>query len=212
MKRSTPQSSYQRQMGNSNSNSSSSTADRDEWAKKIRDSKQKAGLEIDKKFGYEEFGGRSDDDSKQGGEEKEGWLFNMVPTVSISSDSNCPRKPQSQSHIHNPSDPPSPSPSPSPSTSSHSLPSPLAKVTTSSTGQSRSGLTLFFLTLSRSTFKSTIYYRPYFFVTLSSPSYTPDCIAHLTRKYESHGLTATEVKKEDLEMGNHLSGKVKYYI
>ena len=71
---------------------------------------------------------------------------------------------------------------------------------------------LYFLTQTRETFKSTIYYRPYFYVALSDDSYIPDAKTFLLRRFQSQNIQVDECKKEDLDMSNHLSGKKRTYM
>ena len=75
-------SSYQRQMGQSNRYTGALTekeeSDRAEWLERKKQGiieKQKMGETLDAKMGYARF------DTK--GEERSGWLFNMLPTVSV---------------------------------------------------------------------------------------------------------------------------------
>jgi len=79
---------------------------------------------------------------------------------------------------------------------------------TPATGVDRSGVDLYFLSDDSTTFKSTLYYAPYFYVAVPDQTFITDMASFLTRKYESNSITVTPVDKEDLDMPNHLSGKL----
>ncbi len=85
-------SSYQRQMGQGNKYTGALTekeeADRQDWLERKKQGmleKQKMGETLDAKMGYARF--------ETKGEERTGWLFNMLPTVSHAS-STTPSHPE----------------------------------------------------------------------------------------------------------------------
>lgn len=77
-------------------------------------------------------------------------------------------------------------------------------------GMEKSGLDLYFLDKEGQNFKASIFFAPYFFLVVNDPRRLNEVAQYLTKKYES-GKTEL-VKKEDLEMANHLSGKQNQMI
>ncbi|CAM9190271.1 unnamed protein product [Chrysoparadoxa australica] len=80
------------------------------------------------------------------------------------------------------------------------------------TGDERAGIDLYFLEEDGNTFKATVFHRPYFFVGLSHERYLQDTATSLTRKFEGTGMTVTVASKEDLDLANHLSGKLHRFL
>jgi len=90
MRKGNSQSAYQRQMGaarssnrgySSENTSTFSQSDKDDWLAQQRESRRRAGEALDSRFGYERFGGK-EINASLGPQTREGWLFNMVQTVS----------------------------------------------------------------------------------------------------------------------------------
>ena len=54
-----------------------------------------------------------------------------------------------------------------------------------------------------------IFYKPYFYVLVKEERYIQDCIQCIRRRFEDSAVEVTVVDKEDLDMPNHLSGKLR---
>jgi DNA polymerase epsilon subunit 1 len=78
-------------------------------------------------------------------------------------------------------------------------------------GKEMAALELFFLEPDGSTFKSRLVYAPYFFVGIN-PKFTKDVTVLLQRKFETCISSIEVVQKEDLDMANHLSGKLNTFL
>lgn len=72
------------------------------------------------------------------------------------------------------------------------------------TGQECSGVDLFFIDKSGENFKSTLFYRPYFFLDISDDSRINEVANYILKRFE--GCLVSIVEKEDLDMPNHLAG------
>jgi DNA polymerase epsilon subunit 1 len=57
-----------------------------------------------------------------------------------------------------------------------------------------------------------VLYEPYFYVAVSDVRYVQEAATTLRRRYDEHGMTVTAADKEDLDMPNHLSGKLRRYL
>ena len=75
----------------------------------------------------------------------------------------------------------------------------------------RSAVDLFFLEQDGRKFKTTIMYNPYFYVAVRD-SYHKDVAVLLERKFEGIVASIEIVRKEDLDMPNHLSGKQGVFL
>lgn len=75
----------------------------------------------------------------------------------------------------------------------------------------RSAIDLFFLEQDGKKFKTTIMYNPYFYVAVQDPYYK-DVSVLLERKFEGIVASIEIVRKEDLDMPNHLSGKQGVFL
>jgi len=76
----------------------------------------------------------------------------------------------------------------------------------SSIGSEKSGIDLYFITETKSTFKCTLVYQPYFFLLPAPTANYEMLISSLMRLYEVSGLTTVEIiYKTDLDQLNHLS-------
>ena len=69
----------------------------------------------------------------------------------------------------------------------------------------RSGVDLYFMKMDGSTFKATLVHRPYFFVECNS-RWTREVASMLERRFEGALASVSVVRKEDLDMPNHLAG------
>ncbi|CAN0298600.1 unnamed protein product, partial [Hapterophycus canaliculatus] len=76
-------------------------------------------------------------------------------------------------------------------------------------GNEKSGLDMYFLEQDGGTFKATVFYKPYFYVLVKDERYIQDCIQCIRRRFEDSAVELTVVDKEDLDMPNHLSGKLR---
>lgn len=56
-----------------------------------------------------------------------------------------------------------------------------------------------------------VFYKPYFYVLVKEERYIQDCIQCIRRRFEDSAVEVTVVDKEDLDMPNHLSGKLRRY-
>eukprot|EP00752_Nemacystus_decipiens_P002463 g2319.t1 len=79
-------------------------------------------------------------------------------------------------------------------------------------GNEKSGLDMYFLEQDGGTFKATVFYKPYFYVLVKEERYIQDCIQCIRRRFEDSAVEVTVVDKEDLDMPNHLSGKLRRYL
>ncbi|KAM3572228.1 hypothetical protein VYU27_005762 [Nannochloropsis oceanica] len=79
-------------------------------------------------------------------------------------------------------------------------------------GRERSGLDLYFLQQDGETFKVTAFYEPYFYVGLRDDRYVAEVTQLLQRKFDQVGMTIVACDKEDLDMPNHLSGKLHRFL
>ena len=77
-------------------------------------------------------------------------------------------------------------------------------------GNPKSGLDLYFLDREGSNFKATILYDPYFYVVIKDSTRINEISQHLERRFEN--CKTTPVQKEDLDLANHLSGKLNQLI
>ncbi|CAM9091188.1 unnamed protein product, partial [Phaeothamnion confervicola] len=59
------------------------------------------------------------------------------------------------------------------------------------------------------TFKATVFYRPYMYACVAEERHAIDAAAALRRRFEDSGVVVTVVDKEDLDLPNHLSGKLR---
>jgi DNA polymerase epsilon subunit 1 len=78
-------------------------------------------------------------------------------------------------------------------------------------GRELSGLELYFLQLDGSTFKSIVLYEPYFYVAVME-GFEKDATLLLQRKFETEISSVSVVNLEDLDLANHLSGKLGRYL
>ncbi|CAN0477990.1 unnamed protein product, partial [Ectocarpus sp. 12 AP-2014] len=79
-------------------------------------------------------------------------------------------------------------------------------------GNEKSGLDMYFLEQDGGTFKATVFYKPYFYVLVKEERYIQDCIQCIRRRFEDSAVEVTVVDKEDLDMPNHLSGKLRRFL
>jgi len=79
-------------------------------------------------------------------------------------------------------------------------------------GRERSGLDLYFLQQDGDTFKVTAFYEPYFYLGLRDDRYVAEVTQLLQRKFDQVGMTIVACDKEDLDMPNHLSGKLHRFL
>ena len=79
-------------------------------------------------------------------------------------------------------------------------------------GRERSGLDLYFLQQDGDTFKVTAFYEPYFYVGLRDDRYATEVTQLLQRKFDQVGMTIVACDKEDLDMPNHLTGKLHRFL
>lgn len=79
-------------------------------------------------------------------------------------------------------------------------------------GKERSGVDLYFLQQNGDTFKSTLFYEPYFYLGVKNEKFITDVVSLCHRRLESVISSITMVEKEDLDMRNHLSGKQAKYL
>ena len=77
-------------------------------------------------------------------------------------------------------------------------------------GNECSGLDLYFIDHDGGQFKSTIFYRPYFFIDVKDPNRIHELMNHLQRRFETSRVT--QIDKDDLDMANHLSGKKHSFL
>lgn len=56
---------------------------------------------------------------------------------------------------------------------------------------------------------SQVFYKPYFYVLVKEERYMQDCIQSIRRRFEESAVEVTVADKEDLDMPNHLSGKLR---
>ncbi|CAN0497062.1 unnamed protein product, partial [Discosporangium mesarthrocarpum] len=56
-----------------------------------------------------------------------------------------------------------------------------------------------------------VHYKPYFYVLVKDERFIQDTMVTLRRKFEDQAIQVTIADKEDLEMPNHLSGKLRRY-
>ena len=70
----------------------------------------------------------------------------------------------------------------------------------------KSAIDLYFLDRSGGNFKATVFYEPYFYVDISDYKRMAELMNHLQRRFE--GCRIEQVNKEDLDLPNHLSGKL----
>ena len=75
----------------------------------------------------------------------------------------------------------------------------------------RSAVDLYFLQQDGKTFKSTLVYKPYFFL-FPKEGHAKEVASVLERRFQGVLSAAEVLEKEDLEMANHLSGKKAVYI
>ncbi|KAF0723385.1 hypothetical protein Ae201684_017725 [Aphanomyces euteiches] len=75
----------------------------------------------------------------------------------------------------------------------------------------RSGVELYFLAQDGSSFKTTLIYSPYFYVT-APPKRLQEALGFCHKTLEGTLLSASVVSKEDLDLPNHLSGLQAQYI
>ncbi|CAM9478652.1 unnamed protein product [Pylaiella littoralis] len=79
-------------------------------------------------------------------------------------------------------------------------------------GNEKSGLDMYFLEQDGGTFKATVFYKPYFYVLVKEERYIQDSIQCIRRRFEDSAVEVTVVDKEDLDMPNHLSGKLRRFL
>ena len=73
-------------------------------------------------------------------------------------------------------------------------------------GTEKSGLDLYFLDREGENFKASIFYEPYFYLVVSDHRRVNEITQHLQKRFEACRIAP--IKKEDLEMANHLSGRL----
>jgi DNA polymerase epsilon subunit 1 len=78
-------------------------------------------------------------------------------------------------------------------------------------GKEMAALELFFLEPDGGTFKARLVYQPYFYVGLNA-TFTKEVITLMQRKFEGQISSIDVVQKEDLDMPNHLSGKMNAFL
>lgn len=54
-----------------------------------------------------------------------------------------------------------------------------------------------------------VFYKPYFYVLVKEERFIQDCIQTIRRRFEDNAVEVTVADKEDLDMPNHLSGKLR---
>ncbi|TFJ85676.1 hypothetical protein NSK_003184 [Nannochloropsis salina CCMP1776] len=79
-------------------------------------------------------------------------------------------------------------------------------------GRERSGMDLYFLQQDGDTFKVTTFYEPYFYIGLRDDRYIAEVMQLLQRKFDQVGMTILACDKEDLDLPNHLSGKLHRFL
>ena len=78
-------------------------------------------------------------------------------------------------------------------------------------GPERAALDLYFLQQDGGTFKATMQYRPYFYVTCRA-ALAKELQSVLERVFDGPLFRVDAVQKEDLDMANHLSGRRRLYL
>ncbi|CAB1097507.1 unnamed protein product [Ectocarpus sp. CCAP 1310/34] len=61
-------------------------------------------------------------------------------------------------------------------------------------------------------FSTKVFYKPYFYVLVKEERHIQDCIQCIRRRFEDSAVEVTVVDKEDLDMPNHLSGKLRRFL
>eukprot|EP00002_Diphylleia_rotans_P041170 TRINITY_DN9949_c0_g1_i1.p1 TRINITY_DN9949_c0_g1~~TRINITY_DN9949_c0_g1_i1.p1 ORF type:complete len:2242 (+),score=458.11 TRINITY_DN9949_c0_g1_i1:64-6789(+) len=84
-------------------------------------------------------------------------------------------------------------------------------ITDPETNHSLSAVDCYLIQQDGLTFKATVVYSPYFYVSTKF-GHEEDVIAILLRKFDQQILSITIVEKEDLDLNNHLSGLRKTYL
>lgn len=73
-------------------------------------------------------------------------------------------------------------------------------------GMEKSGVDLYFLDRQGGNFKASLFFEPYFYLVVSDARRTHELAQHLQKRFE--GCRVEGVDKEDLDLPNHLSGRL----
>lgn len=77
-------------------------------------------------------------------------------------------------------------------------------------GMKRSGIDLYFIDREGGNFKASLYFEPYFYVDACDSTRIMEIQQHLSKRLE--GCRVEIMDKEDLDMANHLSGKMHRFL
>lgn len=77
-------------------------------------------------------------------------------------------------------------------------------------GIEKSGIDLYFIDRGGQNFKASIFFEPYFYVDVADSSRVVEIAQHIPKRIE--GCRVEIIDKQDLDMPNHLSGKVHRFL
>ena len=80
------------------------------------------------------------------------------------------------------------------------------------TGTEKSALDLYFVDKHGGNFKATVFHEPYFYVDVSDPRRLLELVQALPKRLEGCGCKVSQVELADLDMPNHLSGKLHKFL
>ncbi len=78
------------------------------------------------------------------------------------------------------------------------------------TGTEKSAMDLYFIDRNGTNFKCTVAYDPYFYIDVKDQKKIMEISSQLLKRFE--GCRVEQIDKEDLDMPNHLSGKLHKFL